>query len=58
VWLGRITLGEAMRGRLVRFEGPSAVIRAFPNWFAWSPMANVVRTATTRRASLENSKAG
>lgn len=58
VWLGRITLGEAMHGRLVRFEGPSAVIRAFPNWFAWSPMANVVRTATTRRASLENSKAG
>jgi SCP-2 sterol transfer family len=58
VWLGRITLGEAMRERLVRFEGPSAVIRAFPNWFAWSPMVNVVRAASTRRVSLAASKAG
>jgi hypothetical protein len=52
VWLGRITLGEAMRERLVRFEGMPAVIRAFPHWFAWSPMVNPVRAASTRRTSV------
>jgi hypothetical protein len=52
VWLGRITLGEAMRERLVRFEGMPAVIRAFPHWFAWSPMVDAVRAASTRRTSV------
>jgi DNA-binding HxlR family transcriptional regulator len=50
VWLGRISLGDAVRARLVRLDGPPAVCRAFPEWFAWSPMADVVRAATVSRA--------
>jgi DNA-binding HxlR family transcriptional regulator len=50
VWLGRISLQEAVRSRLVRLDGPPAVCRAFPEWFAWSPMADAVRAATAARA--------
>jgi DNA-binding HxlR family transcriptional regulator len=52
VWLGRITLAEATRERQVRLKGMPAVIRAFPHWFAWSPMMDVVRAASTRRARI------
>ena len=52
VWLGRITLGEARRERLVRLEGLPASIRAFPHWFAWSPMVDAVRAASIRRANV------
>jgi hypothetical protein len=31
VWLGRITLGEAMPESLVRLEGAPAVMRGFPH---------------------------
>jgi DNA-binding HxlR family transcriptional regulator len=47
VWLGRLPLAEALRKRLVRLEGLPAVARSFPRWFAWSPMARVVRAANT-----------
>jgi hypothetical protein len=52
VWLGRITLGEAMPESLVRLEGAPAVMRGFPHWFAWSPMADAVRAARTSPASV------
>lgn len=52
MWLGRITLGEAMRESLVRLEGAPAVMRGFPHWFAWSPMADAVRAAHTSPASV------
>jgi DNA-binding HxlR family transcriptional regulator len=42
VWLGRITLDEALRARSVRVEGSPTLVRAFPTWFAWSPMAQAV----------------
>jgi DNA-binding HxlR family transcriptional regulator len=45
VWLGRITLGEALRLGSLRLDGPPAVVRAFAHWFAWSPMAPAVRAA-------------
>lgn len=51
-WLGRITLGEAMRESLVRLEGAPAVMRGFPRWFAWSLMADAVRAARTSPASV------
>jgi DNA-binding HxlR family transcriptional regulator len=50
VWLGRATLGEAIRSGAVRLEGMPALTRAFPHWFAWSPMADAVRGALARRA--------
>ncbi|HEY7520986.1 MAG TPA: helix-turn-helix domain-containing protein [Methylomirabilota bacterium] len=49
VWLGRTTLGEALARRAVRLEGVPAIVRAFPEWFAWSPMAHAVRAALGER---------
>jgi DNA-binding HxlR family transcriptional regulator len=49
VWLGRVTLSEALRGRQVRLGGTPADIRAFSGWFAWSPMADTVRAASAER---------
>jgi DNA-binding HxlR family transcriptional regulator len=51
VWLGRITLSEATRARLVRLEGMPDAVHAFPRWFAWSPMADAVRGALARRGA-------
>jgi len=58
VWLGRITLGEALRQGLVRLDGTPAVTRAFPHWFAWSPMAEAVRAAIPRRSSVAAAASG
>jgi DNA-binding HxlR family transcriptional regulator len=56
VWLGRTTLGAAMRAGLVRFDGLPAAARAFPQWFAWSPMASAVRAALPGRATASVSR--
>jgi DNA-binding HxlR family transcriptional regulator len=45
VWLGRSTLAEAMRSGSVELDGQPALIGAFPGWFAWSSVADVVRAA-------------
>ena len=47
VWLGKATLAEALKCGDVQIDGTPADIRAFPHWFAWSPMAAKVRAATT-----------
>jgi hypothetical protein len=54
VWLGRLTLSEAMRGRHVQLDGTPADVRAFSGWFAWSPMADAVRVALaeSRRGTI------
>jgi len=49
VWLGRLSLAEAVRKNAVQLDGAPADIRAFPSWFAWSPMAETVRAATSDR---------
>jgi len=55
VWLGRSTLPEALRSGQVRLDGAPGDIRAFSRWFAWSPMADAVRTALAEsRAASEN----
>jgi DNA-binding HxlR family transcriptional regulator len=51
VWLGRSTLSEAMRRMQVQLDGTPANLRAFPHWFAWSPMADSVRAALANRRS-------
>jgi DNA-binding HxlR family transcriptional regulator len=50
VWLGRSTLAEAVRRDQVRLDGTPADIGAFPQWFAWSPMADAVRAALPARS--------
>jgi DNA-binding HxlR family transcriptional regulator len=49
VWLGRLSLADAIRKNLVRLDGAPADLRAFPDWFAWSPMAGTVRAALAQR---------
>lgn len=45
LWLGRIDYQEATRHHDVRVEGIPRLVRAFPDWFAWSPAAPSVRAA-------------
>ncbi len=49
VWLGRIPLGEALRDQRIELDGMPALIRAFPDWFALSPVAGTVRAAARQR---------
>jgi DNA-binding HxlR family transcriptional regulator len=49
VWLGRVTLPEALRRQQVRLGGVPAEVRAFSSWFSWSPMAETVRAALVDR---------
>jgi len=49
VWLGRATLAEALHRKQVRLEGSPADLRAFPQWFTLSPMADAVRAAMANR---------
>ena len=49
VWLGRMSFSEALCKELVRLDAAPADARAFPRWFAWSPMANAVRGAFADR---------
>lgn len=52
VWLGRITLGNALEQGSVRLDGQPAMVRGFARWFAWSPMAAAVRDAISRRPAM------
>jgi DNA-binding HxlR family transcriptional regulator len=51
VWLGRITFAEAARREHIALDGPTALIRAFPKWLAFSPMAGAVRAAARHQHS-------
>lgn len=48
LWLGRIDYHEAIHSAEVRVEGNPQLVRAFPNWFAWSVAAPAVRAARVR----------
>jgi len=54
VWLGRLSLLDAVRKDLVRLDGAPADIRAFPSWFAGSPMAETVRASLVQRRSASH----
>jgi DNA-binding HxlR family transcriptional regulator len=43
VYLGRTTFAEAVRAGTVTVEGPRALTRALPSWFAWSPFHDAMR---------------
>jgi DNA-binding HxlR family transcriptional regulator len=45
VWLGRVSLTEAVRNNHISLDGAPADVRTFPKWFTWSPMADTVRAA-------------
>jgi DNA-binding HxlR family transcriptional regulator len=46
-WMGDVRLADAMRAGLVRVEGPTALVRAFPGWLALSGFAEVERPRDT-----------
>jgi len=43
VWAGFLDYDAAVRSGEIVLEGPSALVRAFPRWFMWSPLADVAR---------------
>jgi hypothetical protein len=43
VWLGHIDFGSATRRGDVIVEGVPSLVKQFPRWLMWSPMACVVR---------------
>jgi hypothetical protein len=53
VWLGRISLEQAIRNRQVELNALPGLVRSFPSWFTWSMAAGVVRTAANGRAYQE-----
>ena len=46
LWLGQITYAAALREPGVEIDATPALLRGFPNWFAWSPAAATVQTTT------------
>jgi DNA-binding HxlR family transcriptional regulator len=49
VFNGHATLAETLHRKQVRLEGSPADLRAFPQWFTWSPMAYAMRAAMADR---------
>jgi putative sterol carrier protein len=50
VYLGKLTLRQAMRDGRVKVEGGPSIVRAFPGWFTWSQFAPVVRAGARQTA--------
>lgn len=48
VWLGRLSLDDAIRKGLLVMEGPSNLVRAFPGWLALSVFSGVRPAAAAR----------
>ncbi len=52
LWLGRLSYREAISEHGVRIDGIPAYVRAFPRWFAWSPVAPTVCASRSRQQAL------
>jgi DNA-binding HxlR family transcriptional regulator len=48
VFMGDLAIGDALRERRLRLEGPEHLVRAFPSWMGLGPFASV-RPAGPRR---------
>jgi DNA-binding HxlR family transcriptional regulator len=48
VWLCQLDYDTAVRSGAVVVEGTPALVRAFPRWLMWSPMAQYVRAERER----------
>ena len=49
LWMGRLPLEAILRTGQLRVEGASSLVRQFPRWFKWSPLAENVRSAMIAR---------
>jgi DNA-binding HxlR family transcriptional regulator len=54
IWLGRAEFAEALQERRVQIDAIPRLARAFPSWFAYSPAADAVRSATSEIAHRSN----
>ncbi|HZM91965.1 MAG TPA: helix-turn-helix domain-containing protein [Vicinamibacterales bacterium] len=50
VWAGQIDYDAAVRSGHLVIEGAPALVRAFPRWLLWSPMARFVHAERERRS--------
>ena len=53
VWLGALDYDAAVRSGAIVVEGRPAIVRAFPSWLMWSPMAGYVRADRERQHSAQ-----
>jgi hypothetical protein len=54
VWLGRITFIQAMHEQRLELDAAPALLRAFPKWFALSPVAGVVQAVANTSGSQKS----
>jgi len=52
VWLGKMTLRDAVSNDLIRIEGMPRFECDFENWFLWSPMAEFVSAALKKNRQV------
>jgi DNA-binding HxlR family transcriptional regulator len=57
VWLGYVDYSSAVRSGIVTVEGNGALVRDFPRWLMWSPMAHHVRAERDRPRSRRPARA-
>jgi DNA-binding HxlR family transcriptional regulator len=50
VFQGYTTWADAVRGGALRIDGPPRLVRALPEWFLWSPFADVTRAKLAQGA--------
>lgn len=55
VWLGRLAFENAVKDNLIELRSIPSLERSFPEWFAWSPAAEVVRVASGKDRSFRSS---
>ena len=46
LWLGRIPYRQSIADERIRLTGHPSLVRDFPSWLEWSPMAAAVQAAT------------
>jgi DNA-binding HxlR family transcriptional regulator len=52
LWVGRLPFEAILRSGKLRIEGPSSLVRQFPQWLKWSPMAENVRNAMSAAPAI------
>lgn len=50
VWMGSMLFAEAIHRGSIELDGPSALIKALPSWFALSPSAEATRAILAQAA--------
>jgi DNA-binding HxlR family transcriptional regulator len=60
VWLGDLPIGEALRNRTIRLEGPRPLREGFPRWLALTPFAATTlhERSVRPRPPLQSAAAG